>query len=106
MPARLRPGSALRRICADEAAGVRLAGVLSRTRPASRPRLRALTSLAAASVLIGLSACAPEDGQQTRPTPQAAETIGPSASSTEQPGEPGEPREPTDGAAVGDAGAA
>jgi len=80
--------------------------VLSRTRPASRPRLRALTSLAAASLLIGLSACAPEDGQQTRPTPQAAETIGASASPTEQPDESGEPSEPTDGAAVDDAGAA
>src|SRR5699024_12740353 len=69
-------------------------------------RLRALTSLAAASLLIGLSACAPEDGQQTRPTPQAAETIGASASPTEQPVESGEPSEPTDGAPVDDAGAA
>ncbi|HJA60670.1 MAG TPA: DUF3152 domain-containing protein [Candidatus Brevibacterium intestinavium] len=62
--------------------------------------------MAAASLLIGLSACAPEDGQQTRPTPQAAETIGASASPTEQPDESGEPSEPTDGAAVDDAGAA
>src|SRR5699024_5137535 len=38
--------------------------------------------------------------------PQAAETIGASASPTEQPDESGEPSEPTDGAAVDDAGAA
>ncbi len=89
----------------------RLKGVPSRTRPASRPRLRALTSLAAAALLIGLSACAPESGQQTRPSPQEPETIGASASPTEQPngsreaGEPSDSGEPTESADADDAGA-
>ena len=49
-----------------------------------------------------MNSCAPEAGQQTRPSPQAAETIGASAGPSEQPTEPGEPGEAAD---VNDAGA-
>lgn len=88
-------------------AAARLAGVLSRTRLASRPRLRILTSVAAASLLIGLSACAPAADEETRPTPKAAETqsASPEPSETAS-GEPSESPTPTKTASVEDAGAA
>ena len=88
-------------------AAARLAGVLSRTRLASRPRLRILTSVAAASLLIGLSACAPAADEETRPTPKAAETqsASPDPSETAS-GEPSESPTPTKTASVEDAGAA
>lgn len=86
-------------------AAARLAGVLSRNRIASRPRLRTLTSLAAVSLLIGLSACAPAAEEETRPTPKAAETPAASPDSSDTAG--GEPSEsPTETASVDDAGAA
>ncbi|WP_228278202.1 DUF3152 domain-containing protein [Brevibacterium limosum] len=85
--------------------------MLSRTRIVSRPRLRALTSLAAAWLLIGLSACAPAAEDETRPTPHAAETqvasSDPSGEAGDKPsGEPTESPTPTETASVDDAGAA
>ena len=77
--------------------------MLSRTRLVSRPRLRTLTSLAAVSLTVGLSACAPAADEETRPTPKAAETQaaspGPSGSATET-------SEPTETSSIDDAGAA
>ena len=85
----------------------RLAGVLSRTRLASRPRLRILTSVAAASLLIGLSACAPAADEETRPTPKAAETQAASPDPSETAGdESSASPTPTKTASVEDAGAA
>lgn len=94
----------------DEAAA-RLAGVLSRNRLASRSHLRALTSLAAVSLLIGLSGCAPAADEETRPTPKAAETAvaspGPSDQTSGQASDdPTESPAPTETANVDDAGAA
>ncbi|WP_432791061.1 DUF3152 domain-containing protein [Brevibacterium sp. K11IcPPYGO002] len=83
--------------------------MLSRTRPVSRPRLRTLTSLAAVSLLIGLSACAPAADDETRPTPKAAETPAASADptgETTQSGEPTESSSPSETSSIDDAGAA
>ena len=93
----------------DESAPDRLTGVLSRTRPVSRPRLRTLTSLAAVALLIGLSACAPAADDETRPTPKAAETPAASADptgETTQSGEPTASPSPSETASLDDAGAA
>ncbi|MDN5588526.1 MAG: DUF3152 domain-containing protein [Brevibacterium sp.] len=70
-------------------------------RPASRTlrssrRLPAASAAVAASLLIGLSACAPEPDTQTRPTPHAAETIAAGETST-----PSESSAPTDSTASG-----
>ncbi len=88
-------------------AAARLAGVLSRNRLASRPRLRTLTSLTAVSLLIGLSACAPAAHEETRPTPKAAETQAASPDPSETAGdESSASPTPTKTANVEDAGAA
>jgi hypothetical protein len=89
----------------DESAGDRLTGVLSRTRLVSRPRRRTLTSLAAVSLIVGLSACAPAADEETRPTPKAAETQAASPGPSESP-TPTEASEPAETASVDDAGAA
>lgn len=81
--------------------------MLSRTRLVSRPRLRTLTSLAAVSLLIGLSACAPAADEETRPTPKAAETQAASPGPSETAGdESSASPTPTKTANVEDAGAA
>ena len=91
----------------DESSGDRLAGVPSRIRLVSRPRLRTLTSLVAVSLLVGLSACAPAADEETRPTPKATET---QAASSDPSGsaeaKPSESPTPTETANVEDAGAA
>lgn len=81
--------------------------MLSRTRLASRPRLRTLTSLVAVSLVVGLSACAPAADEETRPTPKAAETqaASPDPSDSAE-AKPSESPTPTQTANVEDAGAA
>ncbi|UVI36964.1 DUF3152 domain-containing protein [Brevibacterium spongiae] len=84
--------------------------MLSRTRSASRPGLRRLTSLAAVSLFISLSACASGTESETRPTPKAAETTGASAgpsdrASSQPSDDPTESPSPTETANVDDAGA-
>ena len=74
---------------------------------------RALT-ITAASLLIGLSACAPQTAEETRPTPHAAETIDSDSTPAEtggseetgQPGELAETSEGSDSDGVEAAGAA
>ena len=81
--------------------------MLSRTRLVSRPRLRTLTSLAAVSLTVGLSACAPAADEETRPTPKAAETQAASPGPSETAGdESSASPAPTKTANVEDAGAA
>lgn len=66
-----------------------------------QPRARLLTTLTAVSLLIGLSACAPESEQETRPTPHAAETVGAPSTGFSAPSESGQPSrspEPSDDA--------
>lgn len=75
-----------------------------------RPHARVLFSITAVSLLLGLSACAPESDEQTRATSRATETVGESSPSAEpassvEPTESGAPTDSSD-SDVDSAGAA